>query len=187
MLVCSALFGARSPAPQKSPAVLWCREYTKVIVHATHRIFETLMYLSKVNTMSMHTSRKSAFQLPSFIRAISTKIWFFVTMFTTTKRPKSLSSANLSLRKIRNVCSCTILFQKYPFNTILVAMLYVQKDLSAVTKAVFDNWDAKRDELNHKILYVANARVSPAEIIACIKKGIFISHLPRIFEVLIRR
>jgi len=51
-----------------------------------------------------------------------------------------------------------------------LAMLYVQKDLSAVTKAVFDHWDTKKDELNHQYLYVANARIAPREIIACIKR-----------------
>ncbi|KAH9928435.1 uncharacterized protein BXZ73DRAFT_102276 [Epithele typhae] len=33
-----------------------------------------------------------------------------------------------------------------------LAMLYVQKDLSAVTKAVFDNWDTHRGVLNHQYL-----------------------------------
>lgn len=48
-------------------------------------------------------------------------------------------------------------------------MLYVEKDLSAVTKAVFDQWDLKKDELNHKVLYCAGARVSPGDIISCIE------------------
>ncbi|OSD08240.1 NAD-P-binding protein [Trametes coccinea BRFM310] len=52
-----------------------------------------------------------------------------------------------------------------------LAMLYVQRDLSAVTLAVFDNWDARKDELNHQYLYVANARVTPLEILASVKKG----------------
>jgi hypothetical protein len=50
-------------------------------------------------------------------------------------------------------------------------MLYVEKDLSAVAKAVFDQWDTKKDELNHKILYCSDSRVSPAEIIACLERG----------------
>jgi hypothetical protein len=53
-----------------------------------------------------------------------------------------------------------------------VAMLYVEKDLSAIAKAVFDQWDSKKHELNHKILYCSNARVSAGDIIACIEKGI---------------
>jgi hypothetical protein len=52
-----------------------------------------------------------------------------------------------------------------------VAMLYVEKDLSAIVKAIFDKWDVKKDDLNHKILYCADARVSPDDIIACIERG----------------
>ena len=52
-----------------------------------------------------------------------------------------------------------------------VAMLYVKKDLSAVTKAVFDQWESRKGELNHNYLYVANARVTPLEILASVKKG----------------
>ena len=49
-------------------------------------------------------------------------------------------------------------------------MLYVQKDLCAVTKAVFDSWDTRQDELNHRYLYVANARVTAQDILASVKK-----------------
>jgi hypothetical protein len=51
-------------------------------------------------------------------------------------------------------------------------MLYVEKDLSAVVKGVFDRWDSKKNELNHKILYCADARVSAEDIIKCIERGI---------------
>ncbi|KAH9884115.1 NAD-P-binding protein [Cubamyces lactineus] len=51
-----------------------------------------------------------------------------------------------------------------------LAMLYVQKDLSAVAKAVFDHWDARKDELNHQYLYVANARLTPRDILTSVKK-----------------
>jgi hypothetical protein len=53
-------------------------------------------------------------------------------------------------------------------------MLYVERDLSALAKAVFDQWDSKKNELNHKILYCANTRVSAADIIACIERGMAI-------------
>jgi hypothetical protein len=53
-------------------------------------------------------------------------------------------------------------------------MLYVEKDLSGVAKAIFDQWDSKKDELNHKVLYCADARVSVGDIIACIERGIAI-------------
>ncbi|KAI0708016.1 NAD(P)-binding protein [Earliella scabrosa] len=51
-----------------------------------------------------------------------------------------------------------------------LAMLYVQKDLCAVTKAVFDSWDTQQDELNHQYLYVANTRLTPLDILASVKK-----------------
>jgi hypothetical protein len=50
-------------------------------------------------------------------------------------------------------------------------MLYVEKDLSAVAKAVFDHWDSKKNELNHKILYCTDARLSAKDIIECIERG----------------
>ena len=49
-------------------------------------------------------------------------------------------------------------------------MLYVQKDLCAIVKAVFDHWDTRKDELNHQYLYAANARVAPRDIIASVNK-----------------
>ena len=57
-------------------------------------------------------------------------------------------------------------------------MLYVQKDLSAVTKAVFDHWDSQKGELNHEYLYVANARISPRDIAACIKRSMVFQFFP---------
>jgi hypothetical protein len=51
-------------------------------------------------------------------------------------------------------------------------MLDVEKDISAITKAVFDQWDTKKEQLNHQYLYCSNARVSPADIVDCIKKGL---------------
>ncbi|KAH8810939.1 NAD(P)-binding protein [Xylogone sp. PMI_703] len=51
-----------------------------------------------------------------------------------------------------------------------MAMLYVEKDLSAVVKAVFDQWESEKETLNHKILYCASSRVTPGEIIDCIEK-----------------
>lgn len=51
-----------------------------------------------------------------------------------------------------------------------LAMLFVEKDLSAIAKAVFDQWDSKKEELTHKYLYCCNARVSPNDIIACVER-----------------
>lgn len=58
---------------------------------------------------------------------------------------------------------------------VKVAMLYVEKDLSGLSKAIFDQWDVKKDGLNHKVLYCADARVSPDDVIACIERGRLIS------------
>jgi len=54
--------------------------------------------------------------------------------------------------------------------TTKLAMLYVEKDLSAVVKAVFDQWDSRADELNHQYLYVTSARMTPLDIAASVKK-----------------
>jgi hypothetical protein len=62
-------------------------------------------------------------------------------------------------------------------------MLYVQKDLSAVTKAVFDQWDSKKTQLNYEYLYVTNARVSPRDITTCIKNGMVANASPKVFEI----
>jgi len=51
-----------------------------------------------------------------------------------------------------------------------LAMLYVEKDLSGIVKAIFDQWDTKKNELNHKVLYCADSRVSPGDIIACLER-----------------
>lgn len=50
-------------------------------------------------------------------------------------------------------------------------MLYVERDLAAVTKAVFDQWEAKTEQLNHQYLYVCDARVTPSEIVQTIARG----------------
>jgi hypothetical protein len=52
-------------------------------------------------------------------------------------------------------------------------MLYVERDLSAVAKAVFDQWDAKKEVLNHKYLYVSDARVSPMDIVEALKRSTY--------------
>jgi len=51
-----------------------------------------------------------------------------------------------------------------------LAMLYVEKDLSGIAKAVFDQWDSKKHQLNHKVLFCADARVSPADVIECLEQ-----------------
>jgi len=54
--------------------------------------------------------------------------------------------------------------------TTELAMLYVEKDLSAITKAVLDHWGMEHAELNHKFLYCANARLTPLDICESVKR-----------------
>ncbi|KUI55842.1 NmrA-like family domain-containing protein 1 [Cytospora mali] len=51
-----------------------------------------------------------------------------------------------------------------------LAMLFVEKDLSGITKAVFDQWGSKKEQLNHRYLYCCDARVSPNDILDCVKR-----------------
>lgn len=51
-----------------------------------------------------------------------------------------------------------------------LAMLFVEKDLSGIAKAVLDRWDAEKDQLSHKYLYCTDARVSPNDILACVER-----------------
>jgi hypothetical protein len=50
-------------------------------------------------------------------------------------------------------------------------MLYVEKDLSAIAKSVFDQWDERGNELNGKYLQASNARVRPADIVSSVQKS----------------
>lgn len=51
-----------------------------------------------------------------------------------------------------------------------LAMLFVEKDLSAIAKAVLDQWDSRKALLTHKHLYCCDSRVSPNDIITCVEK-----------------
>lgn len=55
----------------------------------------------------------------------------------------------------------------------LVAMLYVEKDLSQCVKVAFDKWDTEKEKLNHQYFYVANARLSPRAFSQAMEKGPF--------------
>ena len=50
-------------------------------------------------------------------------------------------------------------------------MLYVEKDLSAIVKAVLDAWPERRDELKWKYLHASDARLTPADIVRAAEKG----------------
>lgn len=70
-----------------------------------------------------------------------------------------------------NASTDTVEFQQPIINAdTKLAMLFVEKDLSGIAKAVFDQWDTKKAQLTHKYLYCTNARVSPHEILACVEK-----------------
>ncbi|KIY02059.1 uncharacterized protein Z520_02197 [Fonsecaea multimorphosa CBS 102226] len=51
-----------------------------------------------------------------------------------------------------------------------LTMLYVEKDLSAIVKAIFDQWEEKKAELDGAYLQASNARVRPKDIVAAAKK-----------------
>ena len=55
--------------------------------------------------------------------------------------------------------------------TFLVAMLYVDKDLSAIVKAVFDSWPERKVELQWKYLHACDARLTPSDVIRAAEKG----------------
>lgn len=57
------------------------------------------------------------------------------------------------------------------FSHDTVAMLYVERDLSAIVNGVFAQWDNSRNELNGKYLQASNARVTPMDITSSIEKG----------------
>ena len=50
-------------------------------------------------------------------------------------------------------------------------MLWVERDLAAVCKAIFDNWDLRKDDLNHQYLFASSVRMSCNELVAIIQKG----------------
>lgn len=66
----------------------------------------------------------------------------------------------------------------------IVAMLYVEKDLSTIVKAIFDQWDTKHEDLNHKYLYAMNARVAQREITEAIEKRRFLPSFQSPFGIL---
>jgi hypothetical protein len=48
--------------------------------------------------------------------------------------------------------------------------LYVEKDLGAVCKAVFDLWDTRKAELDGKYLLASGARETPRQMIEVLEK-----------------
>lgn len=54
-------------------------------------------------------------------------------------------------------------------------MLYVDKDHSAIVKAVLDHWEERQDELDGAYIQASNARVRQNDIISAAKKDITFS------------
>lgn len=50
-------------------------------------------------------------------------------------------------------------------------MVWVEKDLAGVVKAVLDRWDERKDELIHRHLYAMDAIHTPSEICETIQQG----------------
>jgi hypothetical protein len=50
-------------------------------------------------------------------------------------------------------------------------MLWVERDLSAIVKAVFDHWDTRKSQLMHHYLYAMGAVHTPTEVCAAIEKS----------------
>jgi hypothetical protein len=50
-------------------------------------------------------------------------------------------------------------------------MVWVEKDLAGIAKAVFDNWDQRRDELRYRYLYAMDAVHTPHELCDVIQRG----------------
>jgi hypothetical protein len=50
-------------------------------------------------------------------------------------------------------------------------MLWVERDLAAIVKAIFDRWDTARDDLLYKHLYAMDAVRTPNEICSIIERG----------------
>jgi hypothetical protein len=50
-------------------------------------------------------------------------------------------------------------------------MVWVERDLAGVVKAVFDNWDRRKDELRYRHLYAMDAVHTPREVCDVIQRG----------------
>ncbi len=50
-------------------------------------------------------------------------------------------------------------------------MLWVQRDLSTIVKAIFGNWDARKQELLHQYVYAMDAIHTPKEVCQTIERG----------------
>jgi hypothetical protein len=50
-------------------------------------------------------------------------------------------------------------------------MVWVEKDLAGVAKAVFDNWENRKDELRFRYLHAMDAVHTPGQVCEVIQRG----------------
>lgn len=50
-------------------------------------------------------------------------------------------------------------------------MVWIEKDLSAIVKAVLDSWETKKLDLNYQHLFASSGRVTYADLVRLIEKG----------------
>ena len=50
-------------------------------------------------------------------------------------------------------------------------MVWIEKDLSAVAKAVYDNYESRQSELKHKHHFVSGGRITYNDMTKTIEKG----------------
>lgn len=50
-------------------------------------------------------------------------------------------------------------------------MVWIEKDLSAIAKAVLDNWETKKPELQYQHLFASSGRVTYGDLVRLIEKG----------------
>lgn len=51
-----------------------------------------------------------------------------------------------------------------------LTMLYVEKDLAGIVKAIFDHWDVKKQELDGQYLQASSARITPRDVCRAAEK-----------------
>lgn len=61
-------------------------------------------------------------------------------------------------------------------------MLWVERDLAAICKAIFDQWESKKAELHHQYFFAANGRWTYDDTVALIEKGKS-SHTSTIYKI----
>lgn len=50
-------------------------------------------------------------------------------------------------------------------------MVWIEKDLSAIAKAILDNWETKKPDLQYQHLFASSGRVTYGDLVRLIEKG----------------